>query len=69
MSIHWGNRGHCPKCGKFCGNIKGLASEMALLQVVGRCAIHGDVDLTGQDWTHDEFYNGDRLEEGDGRAN
>lgn len=55
--LYWGDRGHCPKCGRFCGSIVGFASEEKLHRVVGKCSVHGSVDLSGQAWSHDEFYS------------
>ena len=55
-SIYWGNRGHCPQCGKFCGDIRGFVNPgVGLLGVVGKCSQHGDVDLSVQDWAFEEF--------------
>ena len=57
MSIYWDDRGHCPKCGKFCGQIEGKGNEMrGLFEVTGVCKKHGKVDLTGQSWSWDEFF-------------
>lgn len=60
MSIYWGNRGHCPKCGRFCGNIRAALNDfLGLFRVTGTCSIHGDVDLSDQDWSYDEFCDDD----------
>lgn len=50
------DRGHCPKCGKFCGNIMGEINEIdGLRKVEGDCKDHGTVDLTGQSWAIEDF--------------
>lgn len=52
----YGDVGHCPECGRFCGNIRGLISEMdGLMKVEGDCKVHGTVDLTGQSWAVEDF--------------
>jgi len=60
--MNWGDRGHCPKCGRFCGNIKGQANEhFGLFKVTGMCKIHGVVDLTQQAWEYDDFFSDEVL--------
>lgn len=55
--IFWGDRGHCPKCGRFCGQITGYGNEIqGLVRVTGICHQHGEVDLTKQEWIYDEFF-------------
>jgi hypothetical protein len=57
---YWGDRGHCPKCGKFCGKITGHGNcELGLIKVTGICKTHGEVDLTHQEWSFDDFFNED----------
>ena len=52
----YGDVGHCPKCGRFCGNIMGEISEAeGLSKVEGVCKVHGTVDLTGQSWAVEDF--------------
>ena len=54
--IFYDDRGHCPKCGKFCGNIVGQISEAeGLSKVEGDCKTHGTVDLTDQSWAYEDF--------------
>lgn len=54
----WGDRGHCPKCGRFCGEISALVSpDFGIKDVHGRCSVHGIVDLTGQAWSYEDFDN------------
>jgi len=51
-----GDRGHCPKCGKFCGSIRAQLDPFGgIRRVEGVCRTHGRVDLTEQDWTYEEF--------------
>lgn len=54
--IYWGNRGHCPQCGRFCGQIKGYGNAWGLVRVTGICKVHGEVDLTQQDWSYEDFF-------------
>lgn len=56
-NVYWGNRGHCPKCGKFCGDITGYGNCQGLQKVTGVCKIHGKVDLSKQDWGFDDFFS------------
>jgi len=57
MSIYWEDRGHCPKCGKFCGQIMAYGNESrGLFKVKGTCRTHGEVDLTDQSWSWDDFF-------------
>ena len=59
---YWGDRGHCPKCGRFCGAIVGFGSEdRGLYEVRGECHRHGDVDLTGQEWSWEDFFGESAL--------
>lgn len=56
MMYFWGDRGHCPKCGRFCGDIGAIANSEGLISVDGICKKHGTVDLTNQEWSWDEFF-------------
>ena len=57
MSIYWEDRGHCPKCGRFCGSITGYGGdEIGLQKVTGICKKHGLVNLTNQEWSYDDFW-------------
>jgi len=48
--------GHCPTCGRFCGGIVALISEVdGIRNVAGKCFVHGIVDLTNQPWSCDDF--------------
>ena len=47
--------GHCPQCGRYCGNIVGFFEHGGLVKVVGICVKHGEVDLTEQDWDATDF--------------
>jgi hypothetical protein len=52
----WGDRGHCPKCGRFCGSISAqLSPDFGISAVRGKCSVHGTVDLTGQAWSYEDF--------------
>ncbi|HUS46135.1 MAG TPA: hypothetical protein VM219_08930 [Phycisphaerae bacterium] len=52
----WGDRGHCPKCGRFCGDVVGTTSESrGLERVEGTCRQHGRVDLSKQEWSYEDF--------------
>jgi hypothetical protein len=52
----WGDRGHCPKCGRFCGDIVGtIKPDCGLVRVEGQCRTHGTVDLSKQDWDYEDF--------------
>jgi hypothetical protein len=42
-------------CGRFCGNITGEINELGIRRVYGTCTKHGEVDLTHQEWTYEEF--------------
>ncbi len=53
----YGDLGHCPKCGKFCGGIQGRLNRMGLHGVTGACKTHGKVDLSHQSWSYDHFEN------------
>ena len=55
--ILYGDCGHCPKCGRFCGKIMGTFDGFTeqLTKVEGICKIHGKVDLTSQSWGADDF--------------
>ncbi len=55
MAPFWGDRGHCPRCGRFCRDIIGLVSDLGLEKVEGKCKKHGKVDLTNQEWSYDDF--------------
>ena len=56
MSRFYEDLGHCPKCGKFCGNIQGTFNGLEqLIKVEGDCKTHGTVDLTGQSWSAEDF--------------
>ena len=60
MGFYWGDRGHCPGCGRFCGGISAMGHEMmGLVGVTGICKTHGEVDLTGQEWSWDDFFGPD----------
>ena len=48
-------RGHCPKCGRFCGQIVGTIRNEGLVKVTGECRAHGEVDLSDQDWGYEDF--------------
>lgn len=53
---YWGDRGHCPKCGRFVGNILGTTNDLnGLVRVEGNCKKHGTVDITDQEWSCEEF--------------
>ncbi len=53
----WGNRGHCPRCGRWCSAITGWGGEEeGLRRVTGICKVHGEVDLSKQDWSYDDFF-------------
>jgi hypothetical protein len=55
-NYYWGNRGHCPKCGYWVGAIVGTMNGLGeLLKVTGVCKVHGEVDITSQDWSWDDF--------------
>jgi len=59
----WGDRGHCPKCGKWVGSITGyINEEIGLIKVIGTCKVHDEVDITKQEWTFDDFWGEDREE-------
>lgn len=58
MTFFWGNRGHCPRCGRFCGDITFFYNDYGIQRVTGVCAKHGEVDLTQQDWSYDDFDEG-----------
>ena len=58
-SPYWEGRGNCPKCGKFCGNITASRRENGLAEVTGKCKDHGEVDLSRQAWSFDEFFSGE----------
>lgn len=61
--VYWGDRGHCPKCGKWVGNIVGrINDEVGLIKVAGVCTTHGEVDISHQDWIFDDFWGEDREE-------
>lgn len=62
-SCYWGNRGHCPVCGRFVGGIEAMARDTGLAYVYGKCKRHGYVDITSQDWSWEDFFN-----EGDGMS-
>lgn len=48
--------GQCPVCGKFCSHIVADMSECdGIKKVSGTCKKHGNVDLTEQDWSTEEF--------------
>ena len=52
------DRGHCPKCGKFCGEIEALVNEIdGIKKVEGKCKAHGKVDLSDQSWGYEDFDN------------
>ncbi len=56
----FGDLGHCPKCGKFCSNIQGEGNEyVGLARVTGICKVHGEVDLSSQDWGYEDFFKED----------
>lgn len=55
MTFFWGDRGHCPLCGCFCGDIRFTHNDSRILRVTGVCARHGEVDLTQQNWSYDDF--------------
>lgn len=58
--IFYDDRGHCPKCGRFCGQIFAYGNESrGLFKVKGFCKVHGEVDLTDQSWTYEEFFRSD----------
>ncbi len=60
--LYWEDRGHCPICGKFVGQIRALLYEEASRMVVtGVCKTHGKQDISHQGWDWDEF----DKEEGD----
>jgi hypothetical protein len=62
-NVYWGGRGQCPKCGRFVGRILGTVSEaIGLVKVEGICKTHGEVDLTEQDWSHDDFVRDEEEE-------
>jgi len=55
--IFYDDRGHCPKCGRFCGQIFAYGNESrGLFKVKGFCKVHGEVDLTSQSWEWDDFF-------------
>ena len=51
----YGSAGHCPRCGQFCGRIRGLFRGGDLVRVEGRCRRHGRVDLSAQEWDGEQF--------------
>jgi len=53
--VEYGDRGHCPKCGRFCGKIVGTIRNEGLDKVTGICRMHGEVDLSDQDWGYEDF--------------
>lgn len=56
--------GNCPICGKFCGNILATTNKAErIIKVTGICKIHGEQDLTDQDWDGDDFCYGGRQDE------
>jgi hypothetical protein len=58
MSSFFEGRGNCPKCGKFCSDIRAKGNEIkGLFEVTGKCKTHGKVDLTDQAWSWDDFFN------------
>jgi len=58
MTIFYDDRGHCPKCGKFCGDIKATLNEIdGIKKVKGKCKTHGVVDLSKQSWAYEDFDN------------
>jgi hypothetical protein len=56
-NVYWGGRGQCPKCGRFVGKITASINDRAgiLFSVSGICKHHGEVDLTAQDWSYEDF--------------
>ena len=50
-------RGHCPKCGRFCGDIKGyIHPDFGLQRVTGRCGhCRRRVNMSEQDWSVEDF--------------
>lgn len=50
---------HCPKCGKFVGNVLAQTKAERIEKVEGFCKKHGIQDLTDQDWSADDF--GDEI--------
>ena len=56
LNLYWGDRGHCPKCGRFVGDIVGYVSEVkGVTRVEGTCRWHGIVDITHQEWSYSDF--------------
>ena len=65
-NCYWGGRGNCPVCGKWCGAIVGKIAtngfgDERLDGVSGFCAAHGEVDLSKQDWSWDDFDSDDDM--------
>jgi len=51
-----GDRGHCPKCGRFCGSVTARYDRNGgIASVDGICRVHATVDLSEQDWEWDDF--------------
>ncbi len=46
---------YCPKCGKFVSDVVAHMKAEQVEKVEGSCKKHGVMNLTGQDWSADDF--------------